>query len=267
MIASRPALPDRAHLGAAARAARRPGRRRRPRGRSSRRAVAALAPGSEEIGGLLLGQRVQERLRHASIKSPLSYVVQPLRRVDTCLARRGDHRRGSHAALAVRLTGLSAAAIVGFVGEFVGFGRAAELAQPVGERGRSVVMGHHSDRCIATGRTRRINCGWIGATAPEPHELTAHRRGQLVLIDAVSRRPRGPRRDGASTSAPQPWHVRRPCGPRARPCAAPPAPPRSPARPRRPGRRMTSPPSRSIAASITSGLCSVTWARTAVRVA
>src|SRR5918999_3019511 len=32
------------------------------------------------------------------------------------------------------------------------------------------------------------------------------------------------------------------------------------------GRRMTSPPSRAIALSITSGLCSVTWARTAVRV-
>ena len=83
-------------------------------------------------------------------------------------------------------------------------------------------------------RLDRINVGWIGATAPEPHELTAHRRGQLVLIDAVSRRPRGPRRDGASTSAPRPWRVRLPCGPRARPCAAPPAPPRSPARPRRP---------------------------------
>jgi hypothetical protein len=32
------------------------------------------------------------------------------------------------------------------------------------------------------------------------------------------------------------------------------------------GRRMTWPPSRAIAVSITSGLCSVTWARTAVRV-
>ena len=80
---------------------------------------------------------------------------------------------------------------------------------------------------------------------PEPFELTAHRRGQLVLDRrGCLRRPRGRWRDGASTSAPPLGRVRRPCssrgapfaparGPRARPCAAPPPPPRSPARPRR----------------------------------
>ena len=76
--------------------------------------------------------------------------------------------------------------------------------------------------------TRTALLAQVTEDSPEVIDAAMARLGGDVM-----RRPRGPRRDGASTSAPRPWRVRLPCEPRARPCAAPPAPPRSPARPRR----------------------------------
>ena len=90
-------------------------------------------------------------------------------------------------------------------------------------------------------------------------------------------RQRRPWCDGASSSAPRPWRGRLPCssrgassaarcGPRARPCLCASCAAAISCSTSKTGRRMTWPPRRAIAVSITSGLCSVTCARSAVRV-